>query len=292
MAEAKEIKDRITTFLGTALKLTLSAEKTLITHANTGRARFLGHEIGIMECQTKFDHLKRRVINGRVGMYIPEDVMQAKRKRYMRDGKTIHRTELLNDSEYDIISRYQGEYRGLVNHDGLTQNYANLGYGGYTMATSLLKTLASKNQTSVMKESNRLKAREKTPEGPRKSLRLTIQRDGKSPLVAILGGLTLRRRKKPVIKDQILTPYVRMRSEIVERLLNDTCEVCEAKEKVQMHHIRKLKDLNKKGTREMPLWMKIMIARKRKSIPLCKRCHDDMHHNRPTSTRQGNRRAG
>ena len=29
--------------------------------------------------------------------------------------------------------------------------------------------------------------------------------------------------------------------------------------------------------------MKIMIARKRKSIPLCKTCHDDMHHNRPTS---------
>jgi hypothetical protein len=83
-----------------------------------------------------------------------------------------------------------------------------------------------------------------------------------------------------------------MRSELVERLLNDTCEVGEAKEKVQMHHIRKLRDLNQKGKREMPLWMKIMIARKRKSIPLCKTCHDDIHHNRPTSMRQGNRRAG
>ncbi|SRR5713101_3804887 len=160
------------------------------------------------------------------------------------------------------------------------------------METSLLKTLASKNHTSVMKESTRLKATEKTPEGPRKSLRLTIKRDGKRPLVAIFGGLSLRRRQHPVIKEQILTPYVRMRSEIVERLLNDTCEVCEAKENVQMHHIRKLKDLNKKGKREMPLWMKIMIARQRKSIPLCKRCHDDIHHHRPTSTRQGNRRAG
>jgi Type II intron maturase len=127
LAEAKEIKDSITTFLGTALKLTLSADKTLITHANTGRARFLGYEIGMMACQTKFDYLKRRVINGRVGMDIPEDVMQAKRKRYMRDGKPIHRTELLNDSEYDIINRYQGEYRGLVNYYGLAQNFAKLG---------------------------------------------------------------------------------------------------------------------------------------------------------------------
>jgi len=59
-----------------------------------------------------------------------------------------------------------------------------------------------------------------------------------------------------------------------------------------MHHIQKLKDLNKKGKREMPLWMKIMISRKRKSIPLCKRCHEDIHHNRPKLKRQGNRRAG
>ena len=59
MAEAKEIKERIATFLGTELKLTLSAEKTLITHANTGRARFLGYEIGIMDSQTKFDHLQK-----------------------------------------------------------------------------------------------------------------------------------------------------------------------------------------------------------------------------------------
>ena len=124
-----------------------------------------------------------------------------------------------------------------------------------------------------MKESTRLKATEKTLAGSRKRLSMTIKRDGKRPFVAIGGGLSRRRRKHPVIKDQIFTPYVRMRSARVERLLNDTCAACEAKEKVHMHHIRKLKDLNKKGTREMPLWMKIMIARKRKSLPLCKRCH-------------------
>src|SRR6266571_288414 len=39
--------------------------------------------------------------------------------------------------------------------------------------------------------------------------------------------------------------------------------------------------------REKPLWMKIMISRKRKSIPLCRRCHDDIHSNRLTSKKQG-----
>jgi len=89
-AEAEEIKQRLTTFLGTKLNLTLAAEKTLLTHALTGKARFLGYEIGIMKCQTKFDDKRRRVINGKVGLYIPEDVIQTKRKRYLRDGKVMH----------------------------------------------------------------------------------------------------------------------------------------------------------------------------------------------------------
>jgi hypothetical protein len=46
-------------FLQTELQLTLSAEKTLITHALTGRARFLGYEIGIMESQTKLETIAR-----------------------------------------------------------------------------------------------------------------------------------------------------------------------------------------------------------------------------------------
>src|SRR6266516_3235054 len=118
------------------------------SRSNKGKARFLGYEIGIINRSDKFDNQRRRVVNGKVGMYIPEDVMQTKRKRYLRDDKPIHRPELLNDSEYDIITRYQGEYRGLVHYYGLAQNLAQLGSLRGTMATSLLKTLAGKHQTS------------------------------------------------------------------------------------------------------------------------------------------------
>ena len=76
-------------------------------------------------------------------------------------------------------------------------------------------------------------------------------------------------------------PYPHMRSARVERFLNDTCEVGGAPAQGEMHPVRKLADLNKQGKRARPLWMKIMIARKRKSIPLCKRCHDDRQHRRP-----------
>jgi len=286
-ADAVVIKDRLTTFLATELNLTLAAEKTLITNASTGRARFLGYEIGTMKSQTKFDANRTRSVNERIGLYIPEDVIQTKRKRYYRDGKVVHRPELENDSEYGIINRYQWEYRGLVDYYGKAYNLKGLGHLRYTMETSLLKTLAHKNRTTLVKTHKRLQARTQTPHGPRKSLKLTIPREGQKPLVAIFGGLSLT-RKDAAVKDQVTVPYTNSRSELVERLLKNECEVCGAKDKVQMHHIRKLADLNKQGRREKPHWMKIMIARKRKSIPLCHKCHMDIHYNRPKSKRQGN----
>ena len=71
---------------------------------------------------------QRRTVNEAIALYIPEDVIQTKRKRYLRDGKVVHRTELMNESEYDILTRYQWEYRGLVEYYGKAQNLAHLGY--------------------------------------------------------------------------------------------------------------------------------------------------------------------
>jgi hypothetical protein len=193
----------------------------------------------------------------------------------------MHGAELTNDSEYDIIFLYQGEYRGLVEYYTMAHNLDELGYVHWTMETSLLKTLAYKNKTSVAKTLKRLKITVQTQEGPRKALRLTIPREKKKPLNATFGGISLRRKKDAAIKDQVIKPYVRTRSEIVERLLNDTCETCGATEKVEMHHIRKLADLKKKGRKERPGWMVTMIARNRKSLALCRTCHMDIHHNRP-----------
>jgi hypothetical protein len=46
-AEAEEIKQRLAQFLREHLKLELSEDKTVITHARTGAARFLGYEITV-----------------------------------------------------------------------------------------------------------------------------------------------------------------------------------------------------------------------------------------------------
>ena len=66
-SEAKEIKQQIATFLREELGLHLSEEKTLITHARTGAARFLGYEISTLHANAKHSRtkagFKRRSIN-------------------------------------------------------------------------------------------------------------------------------------------------------------------------------------------------------------------------------------
>jgi len=149
------------------------------------------------------------------------------------------------------------------------------------MDTALLKTLAGTGKPTGAKTNKRVTSTTETRYGPRTCLKRTLPRDkGTKPLGATCGGLRVR-KKHTAIKEQGLMPYIRRRSARVERLLNDTCEVWESKEHIHMHPIRQLADLTRGKGREQPLWMTIMISRKRQSIPRCKRCHDDVHHNRP-----------
>jgi hypothetical protein len=206
-----------TTFLRTALPLTLCADKPLIPPAPIGKARGLGDDIGMMHSPDQCDHPRRRVVKGQGGLDRPEDVRQTKRTRALRAAKPRQRPALRNDSAYDIIGRSQGAYRGLINDYGWAHNLAPRGSLRVTMAPSLLTTRAGKHQTSVRKEAKRLPGTAQTPEGPRTCLHLTIPRAGKRPLGATCGGLARQRVKPPVIKDQVLTPYPRMRSEIIAR---------------------------------------------------------------------------
>ena len=63
-AEAEKIKVQLAGFLRDELKLELSAEKTLITHARTRAARYLGYEIIVQHGDSKITD-GQRAVNGR-----------------------------------------------------------------------------------------------------------------------------------------------------------------------------------------------------------------------------------
>ncbi|WP_442942202.1 HNH endonuclease [Nonomuraea sp. NBC_00507] len=72
------------------------------------------------------------------------------------------------------------------------------------------------------------------------------------------------------------------RSELVQRLLAEVCELCGSTDKIEVHHIRALKDLNSKGRKQPPDWVTRMASRRRKTLVICRVCHEDIHARCPT----------
>jgi Type II intron maturase len=133
--EAEAIKDQLKIFLTEQLKLELSPEKTLITNALTEKAQFLGYDISA-DGPTK--HRKGR---GNITLRIPIKKLKEKISRYTKDGKAIHRTELINESDLAIIERYGSAYRGIVQYYAYARNRWWLNHLRWVMEVSLLKTL-------------------------------------------------------------------------------------------------------------------------------------------------------
>jgi hypothetical protein len=153
------------------------------------------------------------------------------------------------------------------------------------MAVSLLKTLAHKHRATLTAMAATYRAVKDTPHGPRRCFRVTVPRgEGKPPLVAEFGGLALRRNPRALLVDKPWTIYAR-RTDLLSRLLADTCELCGYHGACQVHHLHKLADLRKPGKTPLPPWAHHMSAMRRKTLVVCRPCHVTIHAGRPTRQR-------
>ena len=292
--EAEEIKRRLAQFLQDELKLELNQEKTLITHARTERARFLGYEITTQHTD-RFLTRGRRSANGVIGLKVPRAVIKAKCARYTSRGKPARRRELTNFDDHAIIASYGAEYRGIVQYYLMAGDVTRLSRLHWVMVTSMLKTLAGKYHSSVSKMARKYKATVETPYGPRRCFQVSVERgEGKKPLVARYGGIPLRRQKNAVLTDRVqaltereLVPQAIRHRELVSRLLADRCEICGSTEAVQVHQVRKLADLIRAGQHTLPAWMATMVRRRRKTIIVCRNCHTGIHVGQPAISLTG-----
>ncbi len=279
-AEAEEIKQRLAQFLRDDLKLELSQEKTLITHARTGAARFLGYEITVQHSNHKVTR-GRRAVNGVVRLRVPADVIKAKCALYLQRGKPATRTSQVNRGDFDIVATYGAEYRGLVQYYLLAGDVYRLNRLHGVMRTSMLKTLACKHDSTGRKMAAKHKAKIETPHGLRTCLQVVVERSGRKPLVARFGGIPLIRQPKAVITDRVPERIIYPRKELPLRLLRGRCEICEQKDNVVIHHVRKLADLGQPGPSQ-PAWARLMAKRRRKTLAVCAACHDAIHAENPT----------
>jgi group II intron reverse transcriptase/maturase len=273
--EAETIKQEIRDFLGT-IALEMSAEKTLITNAHTEKARFLNYEINATISNAKRTKGKRSV-NRMLWFSTPQDVIVYWKNKVQKKGKIIHRAELQNVSDYEIIRTYEVELQGLINYYSLAHNVKpTMSYLRYIWQESLLKTLAAKHK--MKKTTAHQKHQRFYTVDNRRIVGVEIARKGKKPLIATFGKKPIQRKESAEIQDDIPRTYPG-RNDLLTRMLADICELCGSSLNVQAHHVKKLADLKKKykGRKEKPEWVQRMIMMRRKTLFVCRNCHNRIH---------------
>lgn len=275
--ECIALKAEIAEFLNNELKLTLSEEKTLITHSSE-KVRFVGYDICVRRSQEIKGYKmkngkwrKSRSLHLKVALTIPhtekiEKFMFAKKAIIQtEDGKfkPVHRTALLNQSDSEIVEQYNAEMRGLLNYYNLAVDYHTLDYFCYLMEYSCLKTIANKHKSSIHKIIRQYK-------------------DGKTwsvPYETKEGTKRVRPVKIADCKRGEASDIVFQRtkfnwkSTIRQRLNAGVCELC-GKKHADLYELHVVRNLNELGNSDWELAMK---SKRRKTLVVCSDCHRRIH---------------
>ena len=190
--------------------------------------------------------------------------------KYSQFGKPAPRTQLLNHDLYDIITACGLELRGLYNYYAPAHNVSKRLYRvKWVMNQSLCKTLAAKLNISV-----RQAARKFRYQGKAVGLGHITERPGRKPLYATFGTHAMRRKPfSPAPDVDTVRQAYCPRTQLIDRLLADKCEICGATTNIEVHHIRAMKDVQNNSAD----WAKLMAAMRRKTLVVCQACHTRIH---------------
>lgn len=275
--ECVVIKEKIKSFLADTLKLELSDEKTLITHSSES-ARFLGYDVRVRrtnEIKQDKNGVTKRTLNNKVELNVP---LADKIERFLFDKQVVQqvngklwpvaRRGLVRLTDLEILATYNEELRGICNYYGIASNFHTLRYFAYLMEYSCLKTLAAKHGSKISK----IKQRFKDGKGG-----WCIPYETKTGMRQMYFARYQDSKKVVNARDIIPNPalqHLRARNTFESRLKAKECELCGSRncESYEIHHVKKVKDLQGKE-----LWERMMIARRRKTMVLCRDCHHKIH---------------
>jgi group II intron reverse transcriptase/maturase len=278
-ADAIEIKDWLAEYLQTDLRLELSAEKTLITNARK-RVRFLGYDIlrwrgeRRLKCRRGKTTITRRTGNQQLTLRVPYDKCQKFGQTYgnVQNWRGHSRGNLTHLSETEILMIYNAEIRGFLGYYALADNLTDVASNVLWLTTgSFMRTLADKYRSSVSQEARRLKR------GPNHYVVTHQKSDGTTKEYDLVSSTRQLERKKIAFNEDVdripSTWHYRNKTELGQRMRANECEWCGTRQgPIEVHHVRRLKDLKGKS-----VWDHHMLARRRKTLVLCKRCHVELH---------------
>lgn len=269
---ANKLRNEISTFLDTKLKLTLNPEKTTITDPKIGRAYFLGHEIYIdTSVKFKYVHAKgkapfrKRTTGKFVKIVAPIDKMV---KRLCTKGFCDNRGNPMpkkiwtTQEDNRIITLYNQKILGLFHFYGGCHFRHRLCRIWYILKYSCAMTLASRHKSSISKMFKK--------HGP--FLTVRYGREGEK-FISLKEQSFKESSRKWVTGRHIADPYRVISFRLTKTKIDEGCCIC-GDPSSHMHHIRHVKD-SKPGT-----FACVMGLINRKQIPVCLNCHNSIHSGR------------
>jgi len=266
--DALRLKDEIRKFLDDRLNQKLNDSKTLITHAETSSADFLGYLIH------RTPLAKTPVREGKVRV-VPRPILDAPIKTIVKklidkgyvktNFQPTRNSRFINLELFQIIEHYKTVEKGISNYYSLSNNYGNLlARVHYLLKCSCVLTIASKMRL--------------------KTMRGVFRKFGKDLRVKSKKGVvdyptpSYKRPRQPLktmsfddnFIDKLHARFPRGRKDLV-----GPCYACGSLKNIEVHHVRALR---KHGSRVSSNFLIRQMSKiNRKQIPLCDKCHKKVH---------------
>lgn len=275
---ATQLTDEIADFLQSDLKLELNREKTTLSYTRTDPTPFLGYLFRTASPRYRRRNLRRKgsphnvvqtvkTTTGNIKLLVPLRQLSLKLDKYMANGQPTSFNALINQPTDHIIAHYNAVIRGWYYYYQLAENVGRLNYARYVLLYSLAKTLAHKEGSSVWKIFRKYgnPIRFVKPNGRLIQFFNQPLKQSKSPTW-----------EHPTI-DVIPTWFPRR----TQSRLQDNCAICASTEQIEMHHVRHIR---KRGQHLRGFHL-YLASVNRKQIPVCHRCHLDIHQGRYDGSR-------
>jgi hypothetical protein len=181
----------------------------------------------------------------------------------------VLRRALMDSTDLEILSTYNAELRGICNFYSFAGNFHRLCYFVYLMEYSCLKTLAAKHRSSIGK------IKDKYRNGKNGC---GIPYETKTGINRMYFAKFRDCKNTKTFSDVETNAFMMYNSSVTtfeSRLKANVCELCNTSSSghFELHHINKVKNLKGKD-----FWERVMIAKRRKTLVLCKECHYMVHH--------------
>lgn len=278
-AMAEQVKEEVKIFLSQHLKLTLSAEKTKITHARKEQTHFLGTRLtigreGIQRVVTTYNGsgrpIKRRSTGSEIVMTAPKEELIKKlhAKGFCRaKGQPTTKLSWIYLDADQIIVLYNGINRGIQNYYRFADNFGFFARIQYILKFSLAHTLAAKYKCSVRQVFKRF--------GNIPTVIIKAKDGKRDRRIAFYSNSDWKKQRNGFQIGHATVDQLRWSTKLRSRSkLGMPCCICNSSEQMEMHHVRHIRKTGGKKPTGINAILQLM---NRKQIPVCTKCHQKIH---------------